>query len=128
MVPPPAPLDEPTDASPSSAYVNFFKGTPYATAPKVVQEQTVRRAQTILASRGFYRDAVDGDAGPATEEAVLSFQRRSRLPLTGRLDLQTLSSLRLLPGRGPGNPPMKPFNEAPDHGTRQQVYRGVWVE
>ena len=127
VIRPPAPLDD-NPVEPSSAYEGVFAGSPYATAPRALQEQTVRRAQSLLASRGFYRDQVDGDPGPATEEAILAFQRASRLPLTGRLDLQTLSHLRLLPGRGTGNPALRPFNTSPDEPPRRRVYRGVWVE
>ncbi len=92
----------------------------------------MRRAQQVLADRGFYRDPIDGQPGPATEEAVLGYQRSARLPLTGKLDLQTLATLRLLPGGGRGNPPLKPFN-GPDGGQpprtgARPVYRGVWVE
>jgi len=126
-IPPPAALDgavvEPNIPGP---YSDFFAGTPYATAPRVVQEGTMRRAQQFLADRGFYREPVDGAPGPATEEAVLTYQRNARIPLTGRLDLQTLASLRLLPGRGVGNPPLKPFYGTGTSGSRP-VYRGVWV-
>jgi peptidoglycan hydrolase-like protein with peptidoglycan-binding domain len=127
VIRPPAPMDEPTDREPSELYADMFARTPYATAPKSVQEDTVRRAQSLLASRGFYRNDIDGDPGPAMEEAILTFQRRSRLPLTGRLDLQTLSVLGLLPNRTRANPRTSPY-AMPDRNPRQQVYRGVWVE
>ena len=110
----PRPIPEPT-----ADLATLFAKTPYATAPREVQEQTLRRAQSLLAQRGFYRDDIDGLAGPATEEAVLAFQRSKRLPLTGRLDLSTLSELRLLPGRTP----IKSFTP-----TQPRVYRGVIVE
>ncbi len=116
VVPPPRPIPEPT-----ADLEMLFAQTPFATAPRDVQEQTLRRAQSLLAQRGHYRDDIDGQAGPATEEALLTFQRSKRLPLTGRLDLATLSELRLLPGRTP----IKPFNPPP---TQQRVYRGVIVE
>ena len=116
VVAPPVPIPEPT-----ADLAMLFARTPYATAPREVQEQTLRRAQSLLAQRGYYRDAIDGEAGPATEEALLTFQRSKRLTLSGRLDLATLSELRLLPGRAP----IKPFN-APSSGAR--VYRGVIVE
>jgi hypothetical protein len=95
----------------------------------VVQESTMRRAKQMLYERGFYHEDVDGKAGPAMEEAVLSFQRSARLPLSGRLDLQTLAALRLLPGRGVENPPLRPFNGSPVPGREgaRPVYRGVWV-
>lgn len=114
VVPPPRPIPEPT-----ADLGMLFAQTPYATAPREVQEQTLRRAQSLLAQRGFYRDDIDGVAGPATEEAVLTFQRSKGLPLSGRLDLATLSELRLLPGRTP----IKPFNP-----PAPRVYRGVIVE
>lgn len=116
IVPPPRVIPEPT-----ADMAMLFAQTPYATAPREVQEQTLRRAQTLLAQRGFYREAIDGDPGPATEEALLSFQRSKRLALTGRLDLATLGALQLLPGRAP----IKPFL-APS--SSQRVYRGVIVE
>lgn len=117
IVAPPAPLDPPSADLPV-----LFGGTPYATAPRSVQESTLRRAQTILASRRHYRGAIDGAPGPDTEEALLSYQHSQRLPLTGRLDLETLSSLRLLPGRR--SQPSGGFRE-PVPG--QRVYRGIIV-
>jgi peptidoglycan hydrolase-like protein with peptidoglycan-binding domain len=116
IVPPPRTIPEPT-----ADLTMLFAQTPYATAPREVQEQTLRRAQSLLAQRGHYRDDIDGVAGPATEEAILTFQRSKRLPLTGRLDLATLGELRLLPGRVP----IKPFYPP---STQQRVYRGVIVE
>ena len=112
---PPAPLDAPGDDFPV-----LFARTPYANAPRSLQQQTLLRAQRILASRGFYRDIVDGLPGAATEEALLSYQRAARLTLTGRLDLETLSALGLLPGRG------FPRGAEPAPAP-QRVYRGIWV-
>lgn len=114
VVHPPAPLDAPGDDFPV-----LFAQTPYATAPLEVQQRILRNAQATLASRGFYRDIIDGLPGPATEEALLSYQRAARITLTGRLDLTTLSALRLLPGR-PG------FRRSEPEPT-QRVYRGIWV-
>ena len=125
IVPPPAP-----PSAPAADYPAFFASTPYFNAPREVQQETLRRAQSLLADRGFYRDQVDGLPGPATEEALLTFQRNVRLPLTGRLDLQTLGELRLLPGRGLSSPPLQPFfpnNAERDYPTRR-VYRGIQVD
>ena len=115
VVRPPAPLDAPGEDFPV-----LFARTPYASAPRAVQQQTLLRVQRILAGRGFYRDVIDGLPGLATEEALLTYQRAARLTLTGRLDLETLSALGLLPGRGPSRtePPPAPM---------QRVYRGIWV-
>jgi len=109
---------------PSADLPMLFTDTPYANAPREVQEFTLRRAQSQLANRGLYRAPIDGETGPATEEAILSYQRSARLPLTGRLDLQTLSALRLLPGRSPV--PLKGFL-APRGPSEPPVYRGIWV-
>ncbi len=125
IVPPPARMDGNPVAS--DKFTDVFAGTPYETAPREVQEQAVRRAQIILTNRGHYDAGVDGDPGPATEEAILSYQRASRLPMTGRLDLETLAQLRLLPGRGSGNPPLRPFNSTRSRSS-DRVYRGIWVE
>ena len=116
VVRPPAPLDAPGEDFPV-----LFARTPYASAPRSVQQQILLRAQRILAGRGFYRDIIDGLPGLATEEALLTYQRAARLTLTGRLDLETLSALGLLPGRG--------FTRStePPPATTQRVYRGVWV-
>jgi peptidoglycan hydrolase-like protein with peptidoglycan-binding domain len=113
VVRPPVPMD-----APSHDYPVLFARTPYASAPLEVQQRVLRTAQGILAERGFYRDIVDGLPGPATEEALLTFQRSARLVLTGRLDMETLSTLRLLPGNAMRNSAPPPS---------QRVYRGVWV-
>ena len=127
VVAPPVPLD-PNPAG-EGAFVNIFAGTPYATAPREVQELTVRKAQAILARQGFYREAIDGDAGPATEEALLAYQRQQRLTLTGRLDLPTLAQMRLLPTRAirPPASRSRPFYGGP-RSAPQRTYRGIWIE
>ena len=117
VVAPPAPLD-----APSADFPVLFAGTPYANAPLSLQQNTLRRAQSVLAGRGFYRDIVDGLPGPATEEALLTFQRSARLTLTGRLDLDTLNELHLLPGNNAG--PQFGF----EFHTPNRVFRGVWVQ
>jgi len=115
VIDPPAPLD-----APSADFPVLFAGTSYANAPVSVQQSTLRKAQSLLASRGFYRDIVDGLPGPATEEALLTFQRASRLTLTGRLDVETMNELRLAPKS----------SQFSVGGSRWslRVYRGVWVD
>jgi peptidoglycan hydrolase-like protein with peptidoglycan-binding domain len=125
IVPPPA-----APTAPGADFSVFYANTPYFNAPRDVQRETLRRAQAFLVERGFYRDQVTGLPGPATEEALLTFQRNVRLPLTGRLDLQTLGELRLLPGRGLSNRQLQPFfqnNPVPDYQPRR-VYRGIQVD
>jgi peptidoglycan hydrolase-like protein with peptidoglycan-binding domain len=124
VVSPPVPLGP--GVAGDEEFALLFDKTPYATAPREVQEVTLRKAQTALAREGYYRQAIDGMPGPATEEALFAYQRGARLPLTGRLDLRTLAQLRLLPTRAI-QPPMQPF-----YGGRrtipQRSYRGIWID
>jgi peptidoglycan hydrolase-like protein with peptidoglycan-binding domain len=78
-------------------------------------------AQNILARRGLYRGAFDGNLSPDLDFSLRAYQARSRLPVTGRLDLDTLAALELLPG---ANAPVyvprrRPLREAP--------VRGEWI-
>ena len=79
------------------AYAEVFARTPFGNAPAEVQRDTLRRVQQSLAERGLFDAPVTGLPGPALEEALLRFQSSRRLPMTGRLDLDTLAELRLLP-------------------------------
>jgi len=72
-------------------------GTPYEAAPPDVQHNVVISAQVALARRGLYRGEIDGVYGTAMELSLRAYQARTRLPITGRLDLETLAALRLLP-------------------------------
>lgn len=118
--PPPSDFDPerggpPPPSAGGSGYAMLFARTPYATAPLEVQQSTLKRAQIFLRELGFYRDAVTGAPGPATEEAVLGYQRFIKLPLSGRLDIETLAAMRLLPGRG--GSPMRPAGSRPLRGV-----------
>jgi murein L,D-transpeptidase YcbB/YkuD len=53
----------------------------------------VRDVQQALNERGYNAGAVDGQWGPATEEAVRRFQQASGLPQTGELERSTLAAL-----------------------------------
>jgi peptidoglycan hydrolase-like protein with peptidoglycan-binding domain len=77
--------------------INLFADTPYASAPPQVQQDIVSRAQIILMRQGYYRDEVDGLYGPAMNFALRNFQARFGLRPSGRLDVETLASLNLLP-------------------------------
>ena len=103
-VSPPAPTlaPEPRGATGPSAesdfaYAEIFAGTPYSNAPAVVQRDTVRRAQGILAEHHYFDGAINGRPNPATEEAILRYQSSAHLRKTGRLDIDTLARLHLLP-------------------------------
>ena len=84
-------------AAPGTPAAGVLARTPFETAPPEVQRNVIVSAQIALARRGLYRDEVNGVYGPALEFSLRSYQARTRLPITGRLDLQTLAALRLLP-------------------------------
>jgi len=97
-LPPPAQVaPQPAPAPVSPAYAGMFARTPYENAAMEIQVSTLRNAQAILAKRGLFRGVVDGRPGPETEEALLRFQSARELPRTGRLDIDTLAELHLLP-------------------------------
>ena len=96
-----------------------FAGTPYEAAPPEVQRNIIISAETFLARRGLYRGPIDGSLGSDLEFSLRAYQSRVRLPVTGRLDLETLAALQLLPG---GNAPVyvpRRRHEAP--------IRGEWI-
>ena len=97
-----------------------FAGTPYEAAPPQIQRRIVISAQNILAQRGLYHAAPDGSLGPDFEFSLRAYQARVRLPVTGRLDLETLAALELLPG---GNRPVY----IPRHRPPQEPVRGEWI-
>jgi peptidoglycan hydrolase-like protein with peptidoglycan-binding domain len=85
--------------SPTGSPGTLFADTPFATAPPAVQRNVLVSAQIALARYGLYREQIDGIYGPAMELSLRAFQAQTRLTVTGRLDLETLAALRLLPGR-----------------------------
>ena len=87
----------PPPVSPNTHNAAPLGGTPYESAPPQVQQDIVSRAQVILMRHGFYRDAIDGFYGPALNFALRNYQVRFGLYPTGRLDVETLALLRLLP-------------------------------
>jgi peptidoglycan hydrolase-like protein with peptidoglycan-binding domain len=98
---------EPQPAPPSPDIApdvhSIFAGTPYEIAPVEVQRRVILGAQTLLARRGLYRSTIDGEFGPNTQFALRAFQSRFGLEPNGRLDMETLAALGLLPGqRAPG--------------------------
>lgn len=84
--------------TPGISPAGILAGTPFETAPVGVQRNVILSAQIVLARRGLYHEEIDGVFGPAMEFSLRAYQARTRLPVTGRLDLETLAALQLLPG------------------------------
>jgi peptidoglycan hydrolase-like protein with peptidoglycan-binding domain len=95
--------------TPGTAPGGVLAGTPYEAAPPEVQRNVVISVQIGLARRGLYRGEIDGVYGPAMAWSLRAYQARTRLPVTGRLDLGTLAALRLLPR--PREPVYDPLRE-----------------
>jgi len=96
-------------------------GTPFEAAPPAVQRNVVLSAQIELARRSLYHEEIDGVYGSAMQFSLRAYQARSGLPVTGRLDLETLAALQLLRG------PRGPMRHPPRHGRPQPPIRGEWV-
>lgn len=59
------------------------------------QVKTFRKAQKKLKKAGYYNGPVDGIAGPQTRDAIIEYQRKEGLTVTGRLDSDTRIRLDL---------------------------------
>jgi Putative peptidoglycan binding domain len=66
------------------------------TAPRY-DSALVRSVQQALNDKGYNAGSVDGQWGPATEDAVRRFQQASGLPQTGELGRSTLVALGVAP-------------------------------
>lgn len=107
-------------APPQEPARDVFGDTPYATAPPQLQRQLLLGVETNLLRRGLYRGEVDGAFGPELEAALRAYQSRLGLLPSGRLDMDTLASLGLLPGqRAPRSPRWRYPGEQP--------VRGEWI-
>ncbi len=76
----------------STSYSSTSSSTQYDSA-------LVRSVQQALNQRGYNAGSVDGQWGPATEDAVRRFQQASGLPQTGELGQPTLSALGVTSSR-----------------------------
>jgi len=98
-----------TPIGPANSSGGIFADTPFQTAPPGVQRNVIVSAQIALVRYGLYREQIDGIFGPAMELSLRAYQSQTRLPVTGRLDLETLVALRLLPG--PRQPFYNPYRQ-----------------
>lgn len=111
--------------APSQPTVNVFSDTPYELAPPPLQQEVIIAAQRLLRRRGFYRGANDGVFRPNFEFSVHAFQSQLGIQPSGRLDMDTLAALGLLPGQHGRTPIEMPrrrgarLDEAP--------VRGEWI-
>lgn len=55
----------------------------------------IRMVQTVLIERGFLIGVADGEFGPRTRDALVRFQRKEGITVSGRIDTRTVASLGL---------------------------------
>lgn len=81
---------------------NQYGTTPYMTHGKTsswhqgaarATRSDVRQAQEKLRQDGFYHGRIDGVDGPKTRQALRSYQKKNGLPVTARLDQNTMNEL-----------------------------------
>ena len=65
----------------------------YSTIPYGATGDQVRKMQTALRQKGFYKGKVDGKFGPATRSAVVAFQKSVSLTPDGKPGNRTLTAL-----------------------------------
>jgi peptidoglycan hydrolase-like protein with peptidoglycan-binding domain len=113
------------EAAPSQSAANIFSNTPYETAPPELQQRVVVGAQTLLRRRGFYRGASDGIFSPNLEFSIRAFQSRLGIAPNGRLDMETLAALGLLPGQNGRTPMEMPRRRVVP--AEEPPVRGEWI-
>ncbi len=120
-----APADSPKPTATPVLPANLFVGTPYENSPPDVQRNVVVSAQRALARRELFKHQTDGVFGPNLEFSLRAYQSRVGLHVTGRLDLETLAALELLPGANqPVYIPRRASRRPP---SEQPPVRGEWI-
>jgi serine/threonine protein kinase len=97
---------EPPDL-PATGYYSLkeiYRDSAYASYNDHSQREILRAAQSKLKQLGYYTGSADGAMGIGTQQAILDWQFRSPLKVTGRLDTDSLSALGLT-GRAQTYPP-----------------------
>jgi peptidoglycan hydrolase-like protein with peptidoglycan-binding domain len=88
----------PTVVLPSRGYFTvseLFAPSSYAQFNSHSQSGILKKVQEELKRQGNDSIAADGAAGPATQGAIIDFQRRSGIKVSGLLDRETLETMRL---------------------------------
>lgn len=81
-------------SAPLGGWRNAAPGTPAQAAVNAM----VREAQQLLNKIGYNAGEADGLMGPKTRKAIETFQSRSGLSITGRVDTELLKRLKFLAG------------------------------
>jgi peptidoglycan hydrolase-like protein with peptidoglycan-binding domain len=109
-------------SEPLVPFAKLFADTPYERAPLPVQQETLRRVQGKLASKGFYRGPVNGMPSETVRRAVAAYQDARGLRPSGRLDMDTLHQMQMLPGESSSG-----FGTGQGQPPQRKIYRGIEV-
>ena len=60
----------------------------------------IRRVQEVLIEKGYYHGPVDGELGPETRQALISFQEHEGIEVRGVIDERTYAALGIRVGSG----------------------------
>ena len=105
----------------------LFAGTIYEKSPAQIQENVLYAVQGELMRRGFFRGVINGRPGPATSNAILRLQQNDGLPLSGRLDNETLNDLGAFPGQRNGPPEEGSRSSGSGRGSGLPILRRISV-
>lgn len=111
--------------APADSAASAFRNTPYEMAPPELQQRVILGAQTQLRRRGFYKGESDGMFGPNLEFSLRAFQSRLGIPPNGRLNMETLAALGLLPGQRGRTPMDIPRRRVAP--SEEPPVRGEWI-
>jgi len=84
---------------------SYCYSRPYYYRRAPVYEQDIAETQRLLNELGYDAGPVDGQMGPATRQAIRSFQRDAGLPITGEFDFALLNRLRSTQSHGNASGP-----------------------
>lgn len=102
------PQVQPAPLSPAAVTQTTASTTPSPLSPPQPSPQTVERIQRDLHDRGFYAGAIDGIPGPATSEAIRSFEQRLGIAAHGEANDHVLALLHSARGRTIHEHPVTP--------------------
>ena len=85
--------DLPSDVPPTASPTPGPSATPKSLQIGFKDNDEVREMQKKLKELGYYKGSADGDFGPATEKAVMAFQKANGLTADGKAGSKTLAKL-----------------------------------
>jgi hypothetical protein len=83
------------DSQGSQVEISHPDSSAYSTTPLSPEQSKLSQAQKALSQLGYPVGSVDGAPGPQTTQAILLFQKRAGLPVTGVLDDPTKAALNI---------------------------------